>query len=146
MWRMTGGVVVEISKDVMSMAHLRRKPPAPAIQNTVIVATRVFGRPVKAHINERADHHFPGPRSRHIVEAERNAVAIEQLEDLVVVPAWFPELDDVLPPLGKRANERRQPFEVDRPMRRKLVPGPDRMSAAAAVPAETSDGAALLDP
>ena len=120
-WRMTGGVVVEVGKDLASVAPLRCKPCAPGAQNAVIVATRVFGRSVEAHINERADHDFSGPRPRHIVEAERDASALEQLEHVVVVPAWFTELDHVLPPLRKRSDERGQPLDVGRPVGRELV-------------------------
>src|SRR5205809_3785207 len=118
---MTGGVVVEVGKDLASVSHLRRKPFGPVVQNAVVIATGISGWSVEAHIDERADHRFAGSRSRHIVEAERDAFALEQLEHLVVVPAWFTELDDVLPPLRKRTNERRQSFDVGRPVGRELV-------------------------
>ena len=58
------------AKDLAFASHLRSEPFGPVLQETVVVMTGIFGRFVKAYVNEWADYDLAGLRSGHVVEVD----------------------------------------------------------------------------
>src|SRR5262249_57996294 len=108
----------------------------------IVVASAVLLDAVEPDVDEGAQGEASARGAVHVVQAERDLVTREQGEDGVVVPARIAELDRVAAALRKRAQERREAFDVDRPVRRKLIQ--DRSESVPEAPGAREEAANRL--
>src|SRR5437763_2014085 len=76
--RVAADVVVEIRVNRYSFPDVRRKPLRPALERLIVVPAAVARRAVKADVYERSDRQPAGRRALHVVQAQRDAIALEQ--------------------------------------------------------------------
>src|SRR4051812_35032354 len=89
-------IVVEIAPGCAALARLFDDPFRPRLQPFVGIAAPIFPfAAVKADVGEWPNGDALTCRSRHVMDAERGAVAVEQSEGRGLVPAPVAELEDV---------------------------------------------------
>src|SRR5579862_2740284 len=89
-------IVIEIDEKRLTLAMSGGEPFGPGVQRTIVVATSVSDRTVKARVDERRCAAPTGGRARHIVNAARDSVLSEKGKDFVRIPARIAELDGLL--------------------------------------------------
>src|SRR6476469_9771292 len=119
---MTVDIVIEIAPDASALRSLLGNPGGPLEQVLVrIAATIPAAGPVEPDVRRSSARPAGRDQAFEVVRNEPNAMAVQQSQDLLVVPALVAELDDLLEVVGQAGEEGVEPLQIPMEARRQLV-------------------------